>query len=187
MWMAKNTMRSCSSLHSTMFLLKQNAWRITPFSLLPLHSTMFLLKLHQRWSLLWRPDLFTFHNVSIKTEGKEFVPTQEFTLHSTMFLLKLGRKYLVSFECYTLHSTMFLLKHSLFNSFTKGAISFTFHNVSIKTLRLTLLNAFKETLHSTMFLLKRFIYCRKWGQITTLHSTMFLLKLFTIQKYIVWK
>ena len=45
MWMAKNTMRSCSSLHSTMFLLKQNAWRITPFSLLPLHSTMFLLKL----------------------------------------------------------------------------------------------------------------------------------------------
>ena len=76
-----------------------------------------------------------------------------------------------------LHSTMFLLKLICMPDPVIEILSFTFHNVSIKTsLGLGDGRNQKNSLHSTMFLLKP-LKEKKWAvDIIPLHSTMFLLK-----------
>ena len=98
-------------------------------------------------------NAFTFHYVSINTQGASKGAVKFFPLHSTMFLLiPLPRPHL------------------------KGVLNnFTFHYVSINTSVRHPDNAREVPLHSTMFLLIpdgwRRIRCR----CSALHSTMFLL------------
>ena len=55
-----------------------------------LHSTMFLLKHSRKRTQEHHVFLFTFHNVSIKTEDDHQELEPDANLHSTMFLLKPG-------------------------------------------------------------------------------------------------
>ena len=76
--------------------------------------------------------LFTFHNVSIKSE--------ELTE--------------VTLTYWPLHSTMYLLNQSAGAALSDAAITFTFHNVSIKsTDGRRRIRKRTATLHSTMYLL----------------------------------
>ena len=138
-----------------MFLLKRSAKIERKQVKTNLHSTMFLLKLNGARFTLGGAIWFTFHNVSIKTSGGGGSAGSFDNLHSTMFLLKhrcLSRELV---EAWNLHSTMFLLKPTPFRNLSKSNldlhstmfllkpkrmwtctpwyISFTFHNVSIKT------------------------------------------------------
>ena len=98
-----------------------------------LHSTMFLLKREPLRVVVPAQFLFTFHNVSIKTETS--ISVYSFISH--------------------LHSTMFLLKPLGLPTFLLAEILFTFHNVSIKTNLISVnLGYLFYDLHSTMFLLK---------------------------------
>ena len=106
------------------------------------------------------------------------------TLHSTMFLLKLSSVNHHFGSIAPLHSTIFLLKHATSAFIVLMFMSFTFHNVSIKTKTEWIRHICFKTLHSTMFLLKR-----EWIRETVpgteaLHSTMFLLKLDSGRDYI---
>ena len=76
---------------------------------------------------------FTFHDVSIKSDALRPDRIQFLTLHSTMFLLNLALSIRLCRHLLTLHSTMFLLNlvRALFLSF--ALMSFTFHDVSIKS------------------------------------------------------
>ena len=78
----------------------------------------------------------------------------------------------------TLHSTMFLLKPRQRDWAVENPESFTFHNVSIKTLLALTLSVSERTLHSTMFLLKPTFAESVINPESSLHSTMFLLKPF---------
>ena len=146
-----------STLHSTMFLLKPTPGTFfsAPDSSFTFHNVSIKTSLHiDVRSPLY---IFTFHNVSIKMENPHdrgsFNPPP---LHSTMFLLKLPSRFRRSTTSGPLHSTMFLLKpdYSTFGNFV--FTDFTFHNVSIKTIKSCGEELRESTLHSTMFLLKRF-------------------------------
>ena len=102
--------------------------------------------------------------------------TREASLHSTMFLLIPSKLMNELFCSLSLHSTMFLLIPALPLLMGVRTDDFTFHNVSINTMRRDTSgrNPF-ETLHSTMFLL---ILTQKQSYRSgksALHSTMFLL------------
>ena len=116
-----------------MFLLKpfQSDLRLLPH--IALHSTMFLLK----------------------RQDTSYEDATALTLHSTMFLLKLPEIYQKSPGISALHSTMFLLKLICIPLRTVQRGIFTFHNVSIKTIKRTRTAEDLTPLHSTMFLLKR--------------------------------
>ena len=104
-------MRSMPSLHSTMFLLKPSRQQHPAEPFLPLHSTMFLLKPLFHHSFPSSVCPFTFHNVSIKTDGdRDGTSSLLASLHSTMFLLKRFSFNLWHVHLDPLHSTMFLLK-----------------------------------------------------------------------------
>ena len=109
-------------LHSTMFLLKQMARAAIDGFEDHLHSTMFLLKPRHLHSLYPAK-----HN-----------------LHSTMFLLKPDRVTIPGFRMLHLHSTMFLLKLETVGSFPSWSPTFTFHNVSIKTIKQCTNNCWKS-------------------------------------------
>ncbi len=123
------------NLHSTMFLLKRDIITITDKSGNDLHSTMFLLKLPHGQSIPFLFSAFTFHNVSIKTlKDSPSIATFVY-LHSTMFLLKQQAKPKKNWKNSYLHSTMFLLKRKHLGHAPGQPAIFTFHNVSIKTVR----------------------------------------------------
>ena len=122
-----------TTLHSTMFLLIRSGIYVSDECYKTLHSTMFLLirvVKHQKESLM----NFTFHNVSINTETREAIQGVNYnTLHSTMFLLI---PVLPCSPCdiqHSLHSTMFLLIPFCQARYLHQSSSFTFHNVSINT------------------------------------------------------
>ena len=104
------------------------------------------------------PVFFTFHYVSIKTSKDCIYIVFASALHSTMSLLKLLIKIFRRGSIITLHSTMSLLK---LETREKRWIlsSFTFHYVSIKTLKNERTSAIVYTLHSTMSLLKHCVLC----------------------------
>ena len=120
-------------LHSTMFLLKRVESSFNACACSTLHSTMFLLKPGYGYQYYTMIQIFTFHNVSIKTNLSSSSLIFFLTLHSTMFLLKPKEASRESAEKAALHSTMFLLKQ-------KDELFCVLRIVS---------------LHSTMFLLKR--------------------------------
>ena len=115
---------------------------------------MFLLKLVGAVLGFMLKQVFTFHNVSIKTETfpPKLSSVIQFTFHNVS-IKTCSRPYLL----------------------VPGQ-QFTFHNVSIKTCHNTGGDSNSANLHSTMFLLKqrRHGRRRKWN--LYLHSTMFLLK-----------
>ena len=80
---------SFDNLHSTMFLLKPALEEGKADKTTHLHSTMFLLKRLCSRLPTTASYPFTFHNVSIKTTGKDRLLQPYNHLHSTMFLLKL--------------------------------------------------------------------------------------------------
>ena len=70
---------------------------------------------------------------------------------------------------------MYLLKHAT-GAPTNSIIEFTFHYVSIKTMKILFFTLYLLHLHSTMYLLKRIPSCCIYTCICNLHSTMYLLK-----------
>ena len=121
-------------LHSKMGLLTLLKANILWLLQRSLHSNMGLLKRRSRISLLYYPNFyipnmfllkqaglildcvvcsaFTFHNVSIKTQGSSENLSSDPHLHSTMFLLKPMYNNNPRYNQQNLHSTMFLLKRN---------------------------------------------------------------------------
>ena len=119
-----------------------------------LHSNMFLL-IHELESNLTLVNLFTFHNVSINSRVTKVCSVCYADLHSTMFLLiQYHVYYLLLHLCY-LHSTMFLLIRVAGEVLPSIRKTFTFHNVSINSLKAHPKKKSNLDLHSTMFLLIR--------------------------------
>ena len=125
------------SLHSTMFLLIQTELKEIDKLLKPLHSTMFLL-IRNAAIRGGRTCNFTFHNVSINTQGTLYSCRRCQPLHSTMFLLIRLLHQPSTLPYPTLHSTMFLLILNRSSVFFKSILS----------------------LHSTMFLLIPVLHIR---------------------------
>ena len=80
---------------------------------------------------------FTFHNVSIKSRTSHAVRTPQTALHSTMYLLNRSVNDLVKLLSLSLHSTMYLLNPVVAPLPFVTESAFTFHNVSIKSQRLS--------------------------------------------------
>ena len=70
---------------------------------------------------------------------------------------------------------MYLLKHAT-GAPTNSIIEFTFHYVSIKTMKILFFTLYLLHLHSTMYLLKHFVQYNRPQIYPHLHSTMYLLK-----------
>ena len=130
--LSRQCRKSDLTLHSTMFLLIPEESILFHSENQTLHSTMFLLILtetYQKGGLfiftfhnvsintngintnIMQTGFFTFHNVSINTDYSERGRKRDSTLHSTMFLL-IRQKASEFIDCgQSLHSTMFLLIH----------------------------------------------------------------------------
>ena len=111
-----------------------------------MHELSFFFTFHnvsintaQQHQARFTTHVFTFHNVSINTEHLQKMPPALFALHSTMFLL-IRKKHCIPWVYIpALHSTMFLLIHT--RERKSGAwTGFTFHNVSINTESIFLIN-----------------------------------------------
>ena len=85
-------------------------------------------------SNIFNSALYTFHYVSIKTHLRFQLLHNNCNLHSTMYLLKQKGWILKQYRIYYLHSTMYLLKQE-YGLPTLESYKFTFHHVSIKTVR----------------------------------------------------
>ena len=107
-----------------------------------------------------------------------FTPSS--SLHSTMFLLNPPILFLAVPPVLSLHSTMFLLNLLPHRLAAPVSDSFTFHDVSIKSMICARAGYSRlSTLHSTMFLLNRDTCFADVLSLLTLHSTMFLLNRLT--------
>ena len=126
----------------------------------------------------FKPIIFTFHYVSIKSIiRKHQLPPQK-NLHSTMYLLNPNdmikamnllvhlhsTMYLLN-QCrfcpcprshQHLHSTMYLLNPAAWHSSYRHHLQFTFHYVSIKSMDKGENRSKENNLHSTMYLLNRY-------------------------------
>ena len=120
------------SLHSNMGLLKRRS-RISllyyPNFYIP---NMFLLKLFPRQQKRRLSSSFTFHNVSIKTQGSSENLSSDPHLHSTMFLLKLKAALKICLQILIYIPQCFYQNYNESGTFCIMH-TFTFHNVSIKT------------------------------------------------------
>ena len=135
-----------------MFLLNHTANTTALLNGLSLHSTMFLLNPVDRKEFA-ALSVFTFHNVSIKSENK-----------------LLERRARV---CFTFHNVSIKSVRAL--RIRMPVSRFTFHNVSIKSLASARPYRNQHPLHSTMFLLNLRAYDLNFCFVLSLHSTMFLL------------
>ena len=140
-------------LHSTMFLLirycRKQQWPVH----VPLHSTMFLLIPSNPTTIPSIKYAFTFHNVSINTDGLTAgtYNVTLFTFHNVSInTMKLSW---MNILIWSLHSTMFLLIRDCSRGLNRRTQDFTFHNVSINTGSRNNSSDSWATLHSTMFLL----------------------------------
>ena len=99
-----------STLHSTMFLLIQDAKAeyFNEHYFFTFHNVSINTKLYELFK--GTEYVFTFHNVSINTSLDVFTPADVIiALHSTMFLLIQRKKDMMIIQYLALHSTMFLL------------------------------------------------------------------------------
>ncbi len=120
--------------------------------------------------------LFTFHYVSIKTHLRLYLLFHQNYLHSTMYLLKPKESEISPHFAIYLHSTMYLLKLPPLSVPVSYTVSFTFHYVSIKTLKQfrTSFLAHLFTFHYVS--IKTMLKLNLLEVLEYLHSTMYLLK-----------
>ena len=100
---------------------------------------------------------FTFHNVSIKSHHPYWYWRTFSPLHSTMYLLnrECGGRYCNGYPGFTFHNVS--IKSSVVPDGDTVVKNFTFHNVSIKSCETSCNQCNDHTLHSTMYLLNLFV------------------------------